>query len=157
MNPSRLLPLAALVALCGCVSTAPKIKLPGNAEANCERRAVKQTAIASIVASTDDIVRDAKYPGDAVMRRVIKSTGPNGGGVFAYWPDQPLHAPDTAKALGIPGDYLILDRAIITNEGNAAEHWRPVWLTFKTPKGPVTVLERAYDIQNVCIEGQRDI
>ena len=33
---------------------------------------------------------------------------------------------------------------------------RPVWLTFATPKGDVTVLERAYDVQDVCIEGQRD-
>jgi hypothetical protein len=27
-------------------------------------------------------------------------------------------------------------------------------MTFKTPSGDRTVLERAYDIQNVCIEGQ---
>src|ERR1700736_590647 len=100
VNPSRLLSVAALITLCACVSNAPKIKLPGNAEANCENRAVKQTAIASIVASIDDTVREGRYPGDAVMRRIIKSTGPSGGGVFAYWPDQPLHAPDTAKALG---------------------------------------------------------
>src|ERR1700676_4637449 len=157
VNPTRLFPAAALLALCACVSTAPKIKLPGNAEANCENRAVKQTAIASIVASTDDTVREGRYPGDAVLRRVIKSTGPNGGGVFAYWPDQPLHAPDTAKALGLSRDYLILERAVIKHPGNSAEPSRPVWLTFKTPHSNVPGLERAYDIQNVCIEGQRDI
>ena len=157
MKVSRLLPVAALLALCACASTAPKIVIPSAAEANCEKRALKQTAIGSIVASIDDVVRDAKYPGDAVMRRAIRDTGPNGGGVIASWHDQPLRAPETAKALGVSGDYLMLERVVITNQGNGAEHWRPIWLTFKTPKGDVTVLERAYDTQNVCIEGQRDV
>jgi hypothetical protein len=152
-------PLAALVllALWGCASNAPRIKLPGNAEANCESRAVKQTAIGSIVASTDDTVRPGAYPGDAALRRVIKSDGKDGGGVFAYWPNQPLYAPNSAKTLGVAGDYLTLTRAVITNQINADEHWRPIWLTVTTPKGSVTILERAYDVQNVCIEGQRDV
>ncbi|HEY4442573.1 MAG TPA: hypothetical protein VGN14_19120 [Candidatus Elarobacter sp.] len=148
--------LAALALLWGCAS-APKIALPSKAEANCENRAVKQTAIGSIVASIDDTVRPGTYPGDGALRRVIRSTGKDGGGVFAYWPNQPLYAPDTAKALGVTGDYLVLTRAAITNQIDAADHWRPVWLTFTTPRGSVTVLERAYDIQNVCIEGQRDV
>jgi len=46
---------------------------------------------------------------------------------------------------------------VITNQVNVPEHWRPIWLTFAMPKGPVIVLERAYDIQDVCIEGRRDV
>ena len=46
-----------------------------------------------------------------------------------------------------------LVRAVITNQIDHATHSRPVWLTFATPKGEVTVLERAYDTQDVCIEG----
>jgi hypothetical protein len=137
-----------------CAAQAPRLQLPSRTEANCESRSVKQTAIESIVASTDDTVREGRYPGDAAMRALVKRSG----GVFAYWHDQPLRAPDTAKALGQSGD-LALERAVITNQVDTAggEHYRPVWLTFATPKGPVTVLERAFDVQNVCIEGRREI
>jgi hypothetical protein len=151
--------LGAAVLLCAvsaCAQQAPRLQLPLRTEANCESRSVKQTAINAIVASTDDTVRDGRYPGDAALRAAIKRTG----GVFAYWKDQPLRAPDTAKALGIAGEQLPLERAVITNEvqGSDADRvgrYRPVWLTFATPRGERTVLERAYDVQNVCIEGRR--
>ncbi|MDQ6926039.1 MAG: hypothetical protein M3154_07370 [Candidatus Eremiobacteraeota bacterium] len=149
----RLFPLA-LLALTACAPSAPRLQLPIRTEANCESRAVKQTAIDSIVASIDDTVRPGTYPGDGLMRKAIKA----GGGVFAYWRDQPFPAPDTAKALGITGTPT-LKRAVITNQVFPAgkEHYRPVWLTFATPKGDAVVLERAYDVQNVCIEGRREI
>jgi hypothetical protein len=152
VNPSRLLPLALLV-LSACVSSAPKIQIPDRVEANCEARAVKQTALDAIVVSTDDTVRPAAYPGDAALRATVKRLG----GAFAYWKGQPYHAPRTAKALGLSGDMLTLTRAVVTNEIDPASHSRPIWLTFATPQGERTVYERAYDTQNVCIEGQRDI
>jgi hypothetical protein len=145
------LPLV-LIVLAACAPPSPHLQLPIKTEANCENRAVKQTAIDSIVASTDDTVRPGTYPGDAALRTQIK----NGGGVFAYWKDQPFPSPGTAKALGVSGD-LTLERAVIINQVDKATNTRPVWLTFATPKGAVTVLERAYDTQDVCIEGQRDI
>jgi hypothetical protein len=151
----RLVPLAGLLALCACAPSAPRLHLPLRTEASCESRSVKQTAIESIVASVDDTVREGAYPGDAALRNAIK----RGGGVFAYWKDQPFRAPDTAKALGVQGDPL-LERAVITNQIQGSDKdrtgpYRSVWLTFATPKGAVTVLERAYDVQNVCIEGRR--
>ena len=152
MNLSRLLPLV-LLALAACASSAPRLHLPIRTDANCESKSVKQTAIDSIVASVDDTVREGVYPGDAALRKQIKA----GGGVFAYWMDQPFRAADTAKALGATGD-LELKRAVITNDVDRSEPDKPyrrVWLTFATPKGDATVLERAYDVQNVCIEGRR--
>jgi hypothetical protein len=157
VNPSRLaLPLAALLLLSACGSNGPRMQLPARTEANCESKSVKQTAIESIVASVDDTVRPGVYPGDAKLRTAIKS----GGGVFAYWNAQPFRAADTAKALGVSGD-LDLRRAVITNElqGDPKDRlgqYRPVWLTFETPSGEKTVLERAYDTQNVCVEGRRE-
>ena len=154
MNPSsRLLPLA-LAVLAACSSSAPRLQLPIRTEANCQSRAVKQTAIDSIVASIDDTVRPGTYPGDAALRAIVKQ----GGGVFAYWRDQPFPAPDTAKALGVEGN-LTLKRAVITNDVKPSPKapYRTVWLTFATPKGDAVVLERAYDVQNVCIEGRREI
>lgn len=152
MNPRVFLSAALLapVLLSGCVSHEPRIQLPTKVEANCENRAVKQTAIEAIVASVDDTVRPGVYPGDAKLRTIIKSVG----GAFAYWPSQPVTFPDTAKALGQPSPHLELVRVVVTNQINKEEHWRPIWLTFKTDGGERTVLERAYDIQNVCIEGQ---
>ncbi len=137
--------------LSGCVSHEPRIALPINMEANCQQRAVKQTAIESIVASTDDVPLSRAYPGDRVLRATVGRVG----GVFAYWHDQPLKLPRTAAYLGVPGDYLQLQRAVITNE--IREGSRPIWLTVRTPHGDATVLARAYDLQDVCIEGARDI
>jgi len=156
VNPSRLFSLMLLAVAASCAPSVPRLHLPIRTEANCESKSVKQTAIDSIVASIDDTVRAGRYPGDAVLRAAVK----NGGGVFAYWEAQPLRAPDTAKALGISGD-LDLERAVITNQVQPSEQdrlgpYRLVWLTFATPKGDATVLERAYDVQNVCIEGRRE-
>jgi hypothetical protein len=153
-HPSRLLPVAIL-ALTACnASPAPRLQLPFRTEANCESRSVKQTAIDSVVASTDDTIRPGRYPGDAAMRKAVKA----GGGVFAYWRDQPFPAPDTAKALGVTGN-LMLKRAVITNQVQPSDKapYRSVWLTFATSHGDAVVLERAYDVQNVCIEGRREI
>lgn len=152
MKLARLLPLV-LLGLTACVSSAPRLYIPDRVKANCENRAVKQTAIESIIASTDDTVLKQAYPGDAALQKTINKLG----GVFAYWKSQPLRLPDTAKELGVDGDYLTLTRAVVTNEIDKAHHSRPVWFTFSTQKGPVTVLEHAYDIQDVCIEGQADI
>ena len=156
MNPSsRLLPLALLVLTACTSSSAPRLQLPLRTEANCESRSVKQTAIDSIVASIDDTIRPGRYPG---RRRAAQGDQDGGGGVFAYWRDQQFPAPDTAKALGVSGD-LTLKRAVITNHVQP-DPKRPiaqVWLTFATPKGDAVVLERAYDVQNVCIEGRREI
>jgi hypothetical protein len=155
VTPTRFFALASCCAVAACAPPAPRLHLPIRTEANCESRSVKQTAIDSIVASVDDTIRPGRYPGDAVLRKAIQ----HGGGVIAYWEAQPFRAPDTAKALGVAGD-LDLKRAVITNqlEGSAQDRlgqYRPVWLTFATPKGDVTVLERAFDVQNVCIEGRR--
>jgi hypothetical protein len=154
VNPSRLLPFVLLVLAACTAPSVPRLQLPYRTEANCESRAVKQTAIDSIVASVDDTIRPGTYPGDAALRKAVKS----GGGVFAYWHDQPFPAPDTAKALGVTGN-VVLKRAVITNQVQPSDKapYRAVWLTFATPKGDAVVLERAYDVQNVCIEGRREI
>jgi hypothetical protein len=62
--------------------------------------------------------------------------------VFASWRAQPFPA-----------------RAVITNQVHPSDKapYRAVWLTFATPKGDTVVLERAYDVQNVCIDGRREI
>lgn len=154
--PRLLAALIALLALAGCISHEPRFRLPERTEADCESRSVKQTAIEAIVASVDDAVQaGVPYPGDAQERALIKSLG----GTFAFWDNdggQRVRLPNTAKTLGAEGEYLMLTRAVITNDVNEREHSRPIWLTFATPSGPKTVREKAYDTQNVCIEGRRE-
>lgn len=156
MIPNRpaVVAFAALLALAACGPHEPRMQIPYRNVADCESRSVKQTAIDSVVASVDDTVRPGVYPGDKALMKIVKSPV---GGVFAYWRDQPMHLPETAKALGVSGEYVMLRRAVITNDVDPSSHSRPVWLTFATPHGERTVLERAYDTQNVCIEGQREI
>jgi hypothetical protein len=154
VTSTRLFGLALLV-LAACAPSAARLHLPIRTEANCESKSVKQTAIDSIVASIDDTIRPGRYPGDASLRGKIKT----GGAVIAYWNDQPFRAADTAKGLGVSGDLQLL-RAVITNDVDRTEPDKPyrrVWLTFATPSGERTVLERAYDVQNVCIEGTRQV
>ncbi len=112
-------------------SSGPRLQFPDRVQANCDNRAVKQTALDAIVASTDNTVRPGAYPGDAALHATIKRIG----GAFAYWNAQPFRAPDTAKALGLSGDMLTLKRAVVTNAIDSANHSRPIWLTFATPKG----------------------
>jgi len=148
-RPVASLPLAlAALATAGCVSHAPRIGLPLRVEADCESRSVNQTAIGSIVASTDDVVRPGTYPGDAALRKRVRA----GGGEIAYWPSQPLRLPRTAAALGENGEYLTLVKVALTNDVDTKDGYRLVWLTFRTAAGEKTVLERAFDVQNVCIE-----
>ncbi|MGD1066081.1 MAG: hypothetical protein ABR975_04635 [Vulcanimicrobiaceae bacterium] len=147
----RSFPVLVLLALAACSPNVPRLQMPLTVHADCENRAVKQTAIESIVASTDDEVRGQPYPGDPVLSKTIHAVG----GAFAYWPSQQLHMPNTAKALGLDGDYVTMTRVVVTNQVENGS--RPIWLTITTPHGPKIVLERAYDIQNVCIEGARDL
>jgi len=144
------LPLAVAL-LAACSPHVPRLQMPLTVHADCENRAVKQTAIESIVASTDDRIRNEPYPGDAALDKTIHAVG----GGFAYWPSQPLRLPNTARALGLDGDYVTMTRVVVTNQVENGS--RPIWLTLETPHGPKVVLERAYDIQNVCIEGARDL
>jgi hypothetical protein len=153
VNSRSVIPLVLLVAVSACASHGPRLQIPDKVEADCESRSVRQTAIESIVASTDDQVRPGTYPGEAAMRKAIR----NSGGAIAHWTHQPLRLPNTAKTLGVDGDYLDLVGASLTNSVDPKTNSRPVWLTFKTPTGEKTVLERAYDTQNVCIEGTRQI
>ena len=75
--------------------------------------------------------------------------------MFAYWHAQPVKLPRTARALGLSNPYVPVDRVVITNARGGES--RPIWMTIRGPHGETIVLERAFDLQDVCIEGQRDI
>ncbi len=107
--------------------------------------------IASILASaTDHIQTGVPYPGDAQLRRSVTQNS----GIIAHWNKQLLFMPQTAKALGVDGDYIDVTGIVIDNNLSVNDS-RLIYVTVATPSGVKRLVFRAYDVANVCVEGQR--
>ena len=147
---NRILVVTACCALVACAPKAPALVPPDHVESFCAEKEPRGTAIASILSSVADRVAPIRYPADAVLRRRVKSYG----GVIGHWRSQPLYLPATARALGVPGKYVDVTEVVIDNElepGNT----RFIYVTVEGPHGPKHLVLRAYDTQNVCVEGTR--
>jgi hypothetical protein len=142
----------ALIALCllaSCGGTRQPLQAPDRTESFCPDKLVPRgTAVASIVGSASDHVVDRPFPPEAALRAGVKKNT----GVIAHWDDQELLAPQTAKALGVEGEYLKLTTAFIDNQ-NETDQSRLIYIVVATPSGPRDLILRAYDVQNVCVEG----
>jgi hypothetical protein len=146
----RFLAVAALV-LAGCSSSPPPLQPPDHTESFCSEKEPRGTAIASILSSVSDrIETSVAYPGDASLRTDVKVNG----GIIGHWKSQPLYMPSTAQALGVSGNYIDVTDVVIDNQLSGNES-RLIYLTVDTPKGPKNLVLRAYDTQNVCVEGSR--
>lgn len=147
----KMLALLALATVAACAANVPRLEAPQRIESFCVEKEPRQTAVESILASTGDALdATAQSPDDTTIRRAIK----NESGVVAYWDGQPLLLPAVAKALGYPDRYVTVVEAEITNRITGTDS-RRVYLTLKTPAGTKMLPFRAYDMQNVCVEGQR--
>jgi hypothetical protein len=145
----RVLAVAALV-LAGC-SSAPLLQPPDRVESFCSEKEPRGTAIASILGSVSDrIETSVAYPGDAVLRTDVKQNS----GIIGHWKSQPLYMPSTAAAISVSGNYIDVTDVVIDNQLSGAES-RLIYVTVSTPKGPKNLVLRAYDTQNVCVEGTR--
>jgi hypothetical protein len=141
--------LAALV-LAGC-SSGPLLLAPDRVESFCAEKEPRGTAVASVLGSAADrIETSVAWPGDAMLRADVKQNG----GVIGHWKSQPLDLPSTAKALGVSGNYIDVTDVVIDNRLSAKES-RLIYVTVATPHGPKNVILRAFDTQNVCVEGER--
>jgi hypothetical protein len=149
----RIVVLAALV-LAGCSaapSSPPRLVPPDRVESFCTTKEPRGTAVASILSSVADrIETTVAWPGDAMLRTDVTQNG----GVIGHWKSQPLYMPFTAKALGVPGNYIDVTDVVIDNllSGNES---RLIYVTIATPQGPKNIIMRAFDTQNVCVEGER--
>jgi predicted small lipoprotein YifL len=141
--------VALLLVACG---TKPPLLLPPDrVDSFCSEKEPRGTAIASILASaTDALVRDVAYPGDAMLRTDVKQNT----GIIGHWDAQPLYLPKVAAAIGVDGDYLDVKTIVIDNQISGTDS-RLIYVTVSTPRGPKNLVLRAYDIQNVCVEGTR--
>jgi hypothetical protein len=145
----RLLALAACL-LAGC-SSAPLLQPPDRVESFCSEKEPRGTAIASILGSVSDrIEASVTYPGDTVLRTDVKQNS----GIIGHWKSQPLYMPSTAGALGVSGNYIDVTDVVIDNQLSGSES-RLIYVTVSTPNGPKNIVLRAYDTQNVCVEGTR--
>ncbi len=147
----RLVAVAAASLLAACGTRPPPLLIPDKIESFCQEKEPRGTAIASVLSSVSDRVETSvAYPGDTTLRQDVKLNS----GVIGHWKSQPLYMPNTAKALGVSGNYIDVTDVIIDNQLSGTES-RLIYVTVNTPQGPKQLVLRAYDTQNVCIEGTR--
>jgi hypothetical protein len=146
----RVLAVAALL-LAGCSSSAPLLLPPDRVDSFCSEKEPRGTAIASILGSVSDrIETSVPYPGDKILLTDVKQNT----GVIGHWKSQPLYMPSTAQVLGVSGNYIDVTDVVIDNQLSGTES-RLIYVTVTTPQGPKKIVLRAYDTQNVCVEGTR--
>ena len=146
----RLLAVVACL-LAGCSSAPPPLQPPDRVESFCSEKEPRGIAIASILSSVSDRIETSiAYPGDAMLRTDVKQNG----GIIGHWKSQPLYMPATAHALGVSGNYIDVTDVVIDNQLSGNES-RLIYVTVNTPQGPKSIVLRAYDTQNVCVEGTR--
>ena len=137
--------------LAACSSSPPPLQPPDRTESFCSEKEPRGTAIASILSSVSDrIETSVAYPGDAALRTDVKANS----GIIGHWKSQPLYMPSTAAALGVSGNYIDVTDVVIDNQLAGSES-RLIYVTVSTPQGPKNLVLRAYDTQNVCVEGTR--
>jgi hypothetical protein len=137
--------------LAGCAAKPPLLQPPDRVESFCSEKEPRGTAIASVLGSVSDrLETSVAYPGDAMLRTDVKQNS----GVIGHWKTQPLFMPKTAQALGVPGQYIDVTDIVIDNQLSGVQS-RLIYVTVTTPQGPKNIVLRAFDTQNVCVEGER--
>jgi len=143
--------LVLALVLAGCSSSVPLLQPPDRVESFCAEKEPRGTAIASVLGSaTDRIETTIAWPGEAMLRTDVKQNS----GVIGHWKSQPLYMPGTAAAIGVSGNYIDVTDVVIDNQLSGAES-RLIYVTITTPQGAKNLVLRAYDTQNVCVEGTR--
>jgi hypothetical protein len=146
----RLLAFVACL-LAACSSSPPPLQPPDRIESFCTEKEPRGTAIASILSSVSDRIETTiAFPTQAELRTDVKVNG----GIIGHWKSQPLYMPATAQALGVSGNYIDVTEVVIDNQ-LAGNESRLIYVTVDTPRGPKNLVLRAYDTQNVCVEGTR--
>ncbi len=140
----------ALVLVAACGPHAPQLVPPDRVESFCSEKEPRGTAIASILSSVADKPLTDPFPGEPAVRANVKKYG----GVVGHWAKQPVYLPATAALLDVKGQYVDVTEVDIDNQLEDADS-RVVYATVATPKGAKHLVLRAYDVQNVCVEGTR--
>ena len=141
---------------CACVVSAcvskdvPYIRQPTRIEAFCSNTAkrARPTAIASSMTSTDDRVLDLR-PTEADVRRETSA----GDGAIAYWTEQPLALPRVSVLLGETDGYVRVKAAAVAPHPDGSET-RPIFMLMRDRGTYRWYAMKAYDLEDVCVEGK---
>ena len=142
--------VATVALVVGCGPHAPQLVPPDRVESFCSEKEPRGTAIASILSSVADKPLTDPFPGEPAVRANVRKYG----GVVGHWAKQPLYLPATAALLDVAGQYVDVTEVVIDNQLEDADS-RVVYVTVTTPRGAKHLILRAYDVQNVCVEGTR--
>ena len=132
-----------------CAPHVPGIADPARIEAHCSPREARITGIRSVLSSTSDAVA-ADRPALGAIRAAVQS----GDGAIAYWNAQLLLKPEAAKQLGETDGYLRVNAIAIPPAPPAAASF-PVYLNVRDHGTYRWIAMRAFDVQDICIEGHK--
>jgi hypothetical protein len=137
--------------LSGCAPVEPQIASPVRIQGYCGGGHARPTGVASVMTSTDDKLL-ADLPSESgIVREVKASTG-----VIEFWNEQLLRLPKTSLALGESDGYARV-HAIAVGAAQAGATTRVIYLKARDHGFDRWVAMTAYDLQNVCIEGRREV
>jgi len=139
--------LAASLTIASCSPHVPGIADPYKVDAHCSPRQARITGIRSVLTSTDD-KRDDGSPSLAEIEGEVRS----GDGAIAYWHGQPLAIPKVARGLGASDGYAHVDALAIPPATNRALY-RHVYMLVDDRGTKRWIVMRAFDVQDVCVEG----
>ncbi len=142
--------VAALFSFASCAPAVPPLRSPVRVDAFCGSKQARNTGIASVLTSTDDVVL-GEHPSEEEIRRAVHS----GDGVIAHWNDQPLALPRVSAALGEIDGYARVSAAAIPPGPDGAQV-RHIYLLVRDHGAERWITMNAYDMQNVCVEGKRE-
>jgi len=141
---------AAVLSATGCAPSVPRLGSPVRVQAYCGSKQARNTGIASVLASTDDVLLDDR-PTPTDVERAVRS----GDGVIAYYDEQLLSIPRVAAQLGETDGYARVAEAAIPPAPDGATV-RHIYLDVRDRGRSRWIMLAAYDVQNVCVEGKRD-
>ncbi len=146
---STLIAGVLLAASYSCAPHVPGIADPARVDAHCSPREARITGIRSVLTSTNDIVLDDR-PTENEVRTAVQS----GDGALAYWNDQLLVLPKSAEQFGERDGYARVRAAGIPPAPDGATY-RHLYLDVRDHGTYRWVTYKAFDIQNVCVEGHK--
>jgi hypothetical protein len=144
------LAVAVLSIASGCAPSVPRLGSPARVDAYCGSKQARNTGIASVLSSTDDVLLDDR-PTQTDVDRAVRS----GDGVLAYYNEQLLSLPRVAAQLGETDGYARVAEAAIPPAPDGASV-RHIYLDVSDHGHRRWIMLAAYDVQNVCVEGKRD-
>jgi hypothetical protein len=140
----------ALALAAGCGHADHPLSPPASVEGFCGPKQVRETALLSILTSTNDRIVPNARPNEADLRaRLLRS-----GGALGRWDDELLRVPQTARLLG-EADGFVRVRAAVAVDPPEGATTRPLYLLVRE-RGVYRWIElTAFDVQSVCVEGRR--